>query len=68
GIFAFGDAPFRGSTGSLRLVSPIVAMTNSGTGYWFVAGDGGVFAFGVPFRGSAAGLTNGAPAVAMAHD
>jgi hypothetical protein len=27
GIFAFGDAPFRGSTGALRLRQPIVGMT-----------------------------------------
>jgi hypothetical protein len=48
---------FRGSTGNLRLAKPIVAMaaTKTGKGYWLVAADGGVFAFGdASFRGSAA--------------
>jgi hypothetical protein len=55
GIFAFGRAPFFGSTGSLRLARPIVGMaaTASGSGYWLVASDGGLFAFGAaPFYGS----------------
>jgi hypothetical protein len=29
GIFAFGDAPFYGSTGSLTLNKPIVGMATS---------------------------------------
>jgi hypothetical protein len=68
GIFAFGDATFRGSTGNIHLVSPIVGMQGQSAGYRFVAGDGGVFVFGLPFSGSAAGFTSGAPAVAIAHD
>jgi len=34
--------------------SPVVgiAPTPTGSGYWLVASDGGVFAFGAPFRGS----------------
>jgi hypothetical protein len=53
GIFAFGDAPFRGSTGSVALQAPIVSMTPSSTaGYWLAASDGGIFSFGVPFHGS----------------
>ena len=68
GIFSFGDAAFHGSTGNIRLVSPIVGMESQASGYRFVAGDGGVFTFGPPFHGSAAGLTSGAPAVAIAHD
>src|SRR5262249_61456267 len=46
GIFAFGDAPFLGSTGSIKLNRPIVGMapTPSGNGYWLVASDGGIFA------------------------
>ncbi len=43
GIFAFGDARFFGSTGSLTLNRPIVGMAASpdGHGYWFTASDGG---------------------------
>ena len=53
GIFAFGNAPFRGSTGNVNLAAPIVSMTPSSTvGYWLVAADGGIFSFGVPFHGS----------------
>ena len=39
---------FHGSTGSLTLNKPIVGMaaTPDGQGYWLVASDGGVFAFG----------------------
>ena len=54
GVFAFGDAAFHGSLGSVRLRQPIVgiAATNRGGGYWLVAADGGVFAFGdAPFHG-----------------
>jgi hypothetical protein len=29
-----------------------VAPSPSGSGYWLIAADGGVFAFGAPFRGS----------------
>ena len=48
GIFAFGDAQFYGSTGSMTLNRPIVSMasTPDGKGYWLVASDGGIFAFG----------------------
>ncbi len=68
GLFAFGDAPFLGSTGDIRLNSPIVGMarTPSGRGYWMVAADGGIFAFGdAGFYGSAAGEALGAPVVGM---
>ena len=68
GIFSFGDARYRGSTGNIRLVSPITGMEGQDAGYRFVAGDGGVFAFGLPFSGSAAGLTSGQVVVAIAHD
>ena len=69
GIFAFGDAPFLGSTGALALRQPIVGMaaTPSGAGYWLVARDGGVFAFGdAPFLGSMGGTSLNQPVVAMA--
>jgi hypothetical protein len=66
GIFAFGDAPFVGSIPGLGLApagtvglhhlnAPIVGMVPSadGGGYFMVASDGGVFAFGdAQFEGS----------------
>jgi hypothetical protein len=55
GIFAFGDAPFYGSTGDIALNKPIVGMaaTPSSAGYWMVASDGGIFTFGdAVFHGS----------------
>jgi hypothetical protein len=58
GIFTFGDAGFHGSTGGIRLDSPIVGMAASadGDGYWMTASDGGVFSFGdAPFSGSLGG-------------
>ncbi|MCP3857692.1 MAG: M15 family metallopeptidase [Actinomycetia bacterium] len=57
GVFAYGDARFHGSTGSLDLSRSIVGMasTPSGNGYWMVGSDGGVFSFGdAAFHGSAA--------------
>jgi hypothetical protein len=33
-----------------------MATAPSGRGYWLVAGDGGIFSFGVPFYGSLPGL------------
>lgn len=60
GIFTFGWSPYWGSTGGIRLVSPVVSgRSNGGDGYWFVAGDGGVFTFGnAAFFGSASGRTS----------
>jgi hypothetical protein len=66
GIFTFGDAGFygsipglglapAGSSSSKRLNAPIVGMVPStdGGGYFMVAADGGVFAFGdAKFEGS----------------
>jgi hypothetical protein len=69
GIFAFGDAPYLGSTGNLHLNAPIVAMatTPTGGGYWLAGADGGVFTFGsAPFYGSAATAHLAAPIVGMA--
>jgi subtilisin family serine protease len=69
GIFAFGDAGFFGSTGGLKLNSPIVAMarTVTGRGYWLVAADGGIFTFGdAPYLGSAGGTRLDAPIIGMA--
>ena len=69
GIFAFGNAPFFGSTGNLRLRQPIVGMaaSPSGKGYWLVAADGGIFAFGdAPFFGSTGNIRLNQPIVGMA--
>ena len=68
GIFAYGDASFYGSTGSLPLVKPIVGMASSidGLGYWLVATDGGIFAFGdANFYGSTGGVPLQRSIVAM---
>ena len=64
GIFTFGDARFRGSTGNLRLnrAGERAGADRDGRGYWLVASDGGIFAFGdAPFRGSM-GATTSQPA------
>jgi hypothetical protein len=68
GVFAYGDAVFYGSTGSMVLNKPIVAMVPSvdGKGYWLVGSDGGVFAFGdAVFYGSTGSLKLSAPVVGM---
>ncbi|MBV8464270.1 MAG: hypothetical protein JO368_13315 [Acidimicrobiales bacterium] len=71
GVFAFGDAGFYGSVPGLgyapagspgpeaKLNAPIVGMVPSsdGAGYFMVAADGGVFAFGdARFAGSCPGI------------
>jgi len=72
GVFAFGDARFAGSLPALGITpdKPVVGLVPDpdGYGYWLVAADGGVFAFGAPFVGSLPGLgtTNlDAPIVGM---
>jgi len=68
GIFAFGDAPFHGSTGNIKLNRPVngMAPTPSGQGYWMVASDGGIFSFGdARFFGSAGGLNLPDPVVGI---
>ena len=70
GIFAYGDATFYGSTGSIQLNQPIVAMAAmpTGKGYWFTAADGGLFNYGdAPFLGATAGKGFGT-VVGMATD
>ncbi len=69
GIFAFGNLPFCGSTGGIRLAEPVVDMaaTPDSGGYWEVASDGGIFAFGdAAFHGSMGGHPLNQPIVAMA--
>ena len=68
GIFSF-NAPFFGSTGSIRLNKPIVGMASTprNDGYWLVASDGGIFAFGrAKFFGSTGAQTLAQPIVGMA--
>ena len=68
GIFAYGDASFLGSTGTMKLAKPVVGMasTPSGDGYWVVASDGGIFAYGdAPFAGSTGALQLNQPVVGL---
>ncbi|HEY3238667.1 MAG TPA: Calx-beta domain-containing protein, partial [Acidimicrobiia bacterium] len=68
GIFAFGDAPFYGSTGNIKLNRPIngMAPTPSSAGYWMVASDGGMFTFGdAGFFGSTGGMNLSDPVAGM---
>ena len=65
GVYAYGSAPFKGSTGAMKLNRPVVGLapTPRGEGYWLVASDGGIFSFGdASFRGS-----TGAIAAQQAH-
>jgi hypothetical protein len=67
GVFAM-NAPFYGSMAGRGLRHPVVDIeaTPTGRGYWLVASDGGVFAFGdAKFYGSTANLPLNKPVVAM---
>jgi hypothetical protein len=69
GIFSFGEAKFYGSTGGIKLNSPILGMaaTPAGAGYWLVAADGGIFTFGdAQFYGSTGNIKLNKPVVGMA--
>ena len=73
GIFSFGNLPFCGSAGSLKLNKPVVgvAATANAGGYWLAASDGGVFNYGnAKFFGSAGSLKLNSPVVGIAatHD
>jgi hypothetical protein len=68
-VSAHGSARDLGPRDSLPLASPVVglAATPRGEGYWLVASDGGVFAFGdAVFHGSVAELALAAPVVGIA--
>ena len=68
GVFAYGDAVFHGSAGTLHLAEPVVGMaaTPDGAGYWLVAADGGVFAYGDGrYEGSMVGTPLAAPVVGV---
>jgi uncharacterized protein YkwD len=69
GVFAFGNAPFLGSAGNIRLAAPVVGIsrTGDGGGYWLVASDGGVFTYGnSSFHGSTGATHLNAPIVGIA--
>ncbi|HET6966565.1 MAG TPA: right-handed parallel beta-helix repeat-containing protein, partial [Acidimicrobiales bacterium] len=69
GVFNFGKAGFYGSTGGVKLNSPVVGIAPSPDqgGYWMVAKDGGVFNFGdAGFFGSTGGVKLTQPVVGMA--
>ncbi|HEV7864882.1 MAG TPA: hypothetical protein VGR20_19425, partial [Acidimicrobiia bacterium] len=69
GVYAYGAAPFKGSTGALQLNKPMVGLapTTSGEGYWLVASDGGIFSVGdATFRGSTGAMPLNKPIVGMA--
>jgi hypothetical protein len=71
GVFAFGNARFRGSMSGRHLDAPVVgiAPTANGNGYWLVAADGGVFAFGnAAFGGSLVGTALNAAVVGIARN
>ncbi|MDP9441149.1 MAG: L,D-transpeptidase family protein [Actinomycetota bacterium] len=67
-VLPFGDAAFAGSTSGLPLSSPLVAMAakRTGTGYWLLGRDGGIFAFGdAGFFGSTGDIRLNQPVVGM---
>ena len=66
-VVAFGDAAGVGSTGVLNRPIVGLAATPSGNGYWVVATDGGIFAFGdAHYFGSTGGIVLNQPIVGMA--
>lgn len=79
-VIALADAPHLGDASALAVSSeaqaaalnfPIVGMavTPSGDGYWLVASDGGIFAFGdAVFHGSTGNIVLNQPIVGMSPD
>ena len=68
-ITTHGDAPFAGSTETMRVNAPVVKIeaTRSGRGYWVLGADGGVFAFGdAAFHGSTGAMKLNSPVISMA--
>ena len=68
GVYAYGSAAFKGSTGAMKLNRPVVGLapTPRGEGYWLVASDGGIFSFGdASFRGSTGAIALNKPIVGM---
>ncbi len=70
-MMSFGNVPLYGSTGTLTLSAPVVAIaaTPDYRGYWLAASDGGVFSFGdATFYGSMGGKRLNKPIVGIAAD
>jgi hypothetical protein len=73
GVFAYGDAPFKGSMGGEHLNEPMIGIraTQDGMGYWTVATDGGIFSYtddattGAGFYGSMGGQHLNEPMIAI---
>jgi hypothetical protein len=68
-VTAFGAAATVAGTTLKNLTAPVVGIAAfpNGLGYWVVATDGGVFAYGdATFEGSAGGIHLNAPVVGMA--
>ncbi len=78
-VHVYGDAPHWGDLSTIRsehgvpvadiLNGPVVGSspTPTGAGYWMVASDGGIFAFGdAKFYGSMGGTTLNGPVVGLA--
>ncbi|HLG68215.1 MAG TPA: CAP domain-containing protein [Acidimicrobiales bacterium] len=69
-VSVHGGAAFLGAANGLPLAAPIVGMAADPAtgGYWLVAADGGIFAFGAPFLGSMGNQPLNQPIVGMAAD
>lgn len=67
GQLCYGVGPTPNSVASnASVVGVAVDPATSGSGYWEVASDGGVFAFNAPFYGSMGGQSLAAPMAGMA--
>jgi hypothetical protein len=66
-MIPYGDFPNDGDASAGTLNKPMVAMaTHPGGGYYLVAGDGGIFAYGAPYFGSMGGRQLNKPMVGVA--
>ncbi|MEO1063063.1 MAG: S8 family serine peptidase [Actinomycetota bacterium] len=66
-ISAGAGVPFGDGLTDVRLAKPVVAAAASEAGYWMVAADGGIFAFGdARFHGSMGGIPLNQPINGMA--
>lgn len=75
GVFTFGNAQFKGSTGAISLNKPIISFVqpilydlSDQDGYRLIASDGGVFAFGTSlFCGSTGNIVLNKPIVGASN-